>query len=63
MTMVFARIIARYIAGALIAYGFVDAETGQQLAMDPDIAFLVGSALGVLTELVYYVAKRVGWAT
>jgi hypothetical protein len=61
MTAVIARIACRYIAGALIAKGFLDAGTGDTLATDPDVLMLVGLGIGVLTELAYTVARKLGW--
>lgn len=63
MTAVIARILARYAAGALAAYGLVDAATGSALALDPDIALALGAALGALAEGAYAFARRFGWAT
>lgn len=63
MTAVIARILARWIAGALIGYGLVGAETGAQLAVDPDVALLLAGIVGAVTEGAYVLAKRKGWAT
>jgi UPF0716 family protein affecting phage T7 exclusion len=61
------RIIARYLAGALVAGGFLDPVIGRELGADPDIAFLIqtgiGGALMAITEGWYWFAKRMGWAT
>ena len=61
MTAVIARIILRYVAGFLIAKGLLDAGTGNMLATDPDVLTLVGLGIGVLTELAYTVARKMGW--
>ncbi|MGY5791899.1 hypothetical protein ACXHXM_16810 len=61
MTAVIARIALRYIAGALIAKGFLDAGTGNTLATDPDVLMLAGLGIGALTELAYVIAHRMGW--
>jgi hypothetical protein len=61
MIAVLARIAARYVAGFLIAKGFLDAGTGNMLATDPDVLTLVGLGIGVLTELAYTVARKMGW--
>ncbi len=61
MMAVIARILARYIAGALVAYGVVDAGFGRELAFDPDMALLLGAALGALAEAAYALARRFGW--
>lgn len=63
MTLVFARILLRYLSGALVAYGYLDAETGEGIAIDGDLALAVGAILGVSTETVYAFAKRKGWTT
>lgn len=62
MTAVLARIACRYIAGALIAKGFLDAGTGDTLATDPDVLMLVGLGIGFVTEGAYVLARRLGWA-
>lgn len=61
MIAVLARIAARYVAGFLIAKGLLDAGTGNMLATDPDVLTLVGLGIGVLTELAYTVARKMGW--
>lgn len=60
---VFARIVMRYLSGALVAYGVLPVEAGADLALDPDIALIVGAAIGAITEAVYALAKRKGGAT
>lgn len=54
-----ARIGARYIAGALVAYGMSPADAA---ALQPEFALIVGSALALVTETVYAVAVKKGWA-
>ncbi len=61
MMAVIARILARYIAGALVACGVVDAGFGRELALDPDMALLLGAARGALAEAAYALARRFGW--
>lgn len=63
MAAIFGRILARYLSGALVAYGLLPHEVGAELAMDPDVALVLGAGIGALTEAVYAVAKRKGWAT
>lgn len=63
MTAILARIIARYLSGALVAYGLIPHEVGNELAVDPDIALVIGAALTVVTEAVYALARKKGWAT
>ncbi len=75
---VIARLVLRYIAGALIAKGLLDATTAVELAQDPDLIDLLATALaslvtsvplwigtlaGIATEWWYKAAKRLGWAT
>jgi hypothetical protein len=61
-----ARILARYLAGALIAKGFLDATTGSALATDADVVAVVqtvlGLAVGGVTEGFYFLARKLGWA-
>lgn len=63
MSAILARIAARYLAGALVAYGLIPHEVGQEIAMDPDIAIALGAAISIVTEAVYAFAKKKGWAT
>ncbi len=63
MTAIFARIILRYLAGALVALGLLDAPLAAQLAVDPDMLALIGAGIGVAVEGFYAIAKRKGWAT
>lgn len=63
MIPVIARIALRYAAGALVAAGYINAETGQQIIADPEVLMLVGAALGLGAEMTYAVAKRLGWKT
>jgi hypothetical protein len=62
MSAVVARIALRYLAGALITAGYLDAGTGNTLASDPDVLMLVGLGLGLFTEGAYALARRHGWA-
>ena len=63
MTLVIARIILRYLSGALIAAGYLDPELGATLGADPDVLVVLGFGLGLAAEGIYAVAKRMGWAT
>ncbi|MGB1390599.1 MAG: hypothetical protein ACPG61_17125 [Paracoccaceae bacterium] len=60
----FIRIFLRYAAGALVAKGLIDAETGQVLAMDPDVFIAVEIAAGVIiaavSEIWYAIARKRG---
>lgn len=61
MIAVSTRIIARYISGALVAYGLMDPAAAE--ALQPDLALLLGAALAATTEAAYALARRWGWAT
>lgn len=58
-----ARIILRYVAGALVAYGVISEDIGAQIAADPDLLLVVGAGLGLAVEVAYMIARRVGAAT
>lgn len=62
MTAVIARIVLRYVSGALVAYGFIPHEVGAEVAMDPDLALILGSGIGAVTEVFYALAVKRGWA-
>lgn len=65
MAAVIARIALRYGAGFLVAKGLLAPDAGVQLSTDPDVQMLlqVGAGLiaGVMSEMFYFFAKRVGW--
>ena len=61
--MPIARIVLRYLAGALVAYGLISEDVAQQIALDSDLAIVVGAAIGAIVEAVYTYAKRNGGAT
>lgn len=63
MTLVIARILARYLSGALVSYGLIPHEAGADLAVDPDVALVIGAAIGAATEGVYAFARKRGWTT
>lgn len=60
------RIILRYVAGILIAKGWLDSGFGQQLATDPDVLSLVqigvGFAAAAASEGWYWLARKFGWS-
>jgi hypothetical protein len=56
-----ARILLRYAAGALVAWGLLGDDAGFQIANDPDLALLAGMGIAAATEALYAVAKRMGW--
>jgi hypothetical protein len=62
-----ARIILRYVAGALIAKGLLADADGDWINADPDLLQAVtagiGIAIGAVTEVAYRLAKRWGWRT
>lgn len=62
MTAVLSRILARYVSGALVAYGLIPHEVGQELAMDPDVALMLGAVIGAVAEGFYAFARARGWA-
>ena len=56
-----ARILARYLASALVTYGaFAQADAA---VIEPDLALLIGIGIGGLTEAAYALARRFGWTT
>lgn len=63
MSMVFARIALRYLAGALFTAGYLDAGLADTLSTDPDLLMLLGAAIAAGTEGIYAVAKKQGWTT
>lgn len=62
MIPVLARIILRYASGALVTYGVIPHDQAAELAMDPELALLVGAGIGALTEGFYVLARRFGWS-
>jgi hypothetical protein len=63
MTAILARIIARYVSGGLVTIGFLPPDLAAEMAVDPDVALVLGSLIGMATEGVYAWAKKRGWAT
>lgn len=75
MNAAVARIVLRYAAGALVAYGMIEADLGKTLAADKDVyglllvavdfavATLPGLVVGVVSETWYWFAKKFGWRT
>lgn len=62
MTMVIARIALRYLAGGLVAWGYIERQLGEQIATDPDLLMLVGAGMAVAVEAFYALAKKKGWS-
>lgn len=63
LSPVLARIALRYAAGALVAYGLLAPEAGRQIAVDPDLALILGAAIGTLAEAAYARVKARGGRT
>jgi hypothetical protein len=61
------RILLRYGAGALVAYGLMSPALADQIAYDPDliatVEVLVGVALAGAVEGYYWAARKWGWST
>lgn len=66
MTAIVIRIALRYLAGALIAKGFLDPHMGMELSQDPQLLealqIAAGVAVGAISEGWYYLARKLGWA-
>ena len=62
-----ARIILRYLSGALVVWGFITADMGHMIAEDPDLVAILSWALGgaaaLAAEVGYYFAKKWGYRT
>lgn len=62
-----ARILLRYMIGALVAYAVLTPEVGEDLTHDRDIAIVVelaiGGLMGMCVEGFYWAAKWMGWQT
>lgn len=63
MQALVARIVLRYVAGALVGWGLLGAEAGYQIGSDPDLAILLGMGIGAITEGAYLIARKRGWVT
>jgi hypothetical protein len=60
---VLSRILLRYLAGGLVAFGIIAPEDATIIHTDPEIVLLVGMLLGAAVEGAYAFAKRHGGAT
>lgn len=64
---VLARILLRYGAGALVAWGLLTADLGAMLSTDPEVITYTQFAIGVVAAGVaegwYWLAKKFGWGT
>lgn len=58
-----ARIVLRYVAAIMVAYGYLTPEAGAQVSLDPDLAVIIGALLGLAVEGCYALAHRWGWST
>ena len=61
------RIVLRYLAGFLVARGFLTSDDGSVLASDADLVALIETGIGFVifagTEAWYWVSKKFGWKT
>ncbi|QWW70171.1 hypothetical protein [Rhizobium sp. WYJ-E13] len=66
MTLVFIRILLRYLAAILVTRGLIAPDLGEMISRDPDVAMALQIASGALiaatAEGWYYLAHRCGWA-
>lgn len=66
MTLVFVRIILRYVAAILVTKGLIAPDLGEFISSDPDVAMglqIVGGALiATIAEGWYFLAHKFGWA-
>ena len=63
LSPVIARIILRYLSGAMIAVGTFSPDTAAQIGVDPDLVTLLAVAISAAVEGAYALAKRKGWMT
>lgn len=61
MTAVLSRIFLRYLAGGLLAAGYLDTDLANTLASDPDLLMLIGAGIGLGVEGAYALAKKFDW--
>lgn len=61
----FIRIALRYLAAALVAWGYLADEQAAMIANDPDlvqaVAMVAGWLSGAVAEVWYYAAHKFGW--
>ena len=60
---VLVRIALRYGSAALIAFGIMSPEAADTVALDPDIALVLGLLIGAAVEGWYAWVRRHGGAT
>ena len=58
-----ARIVVRYVTGALVGWGVLAPESAQALGADPEVIAMVAAGIGVAVEMLYARAKRTGRPT
>lgn len=63
MSLVFARIALRYLAGYLVLKAIIPQDVADMIASDPDLATALGGILIAVVEGVYVLAKKMGWRT
>ena len=63
----YVRNALRYLAGALVLKGYMGVEAANTLVTDPFVVetavMALGVVLGVVTEVAYGFAKKMGWRT
>lgn len=61
----FIRIALRYLAAALVAWGYLAEDQAALIADDPDLVMaltmVAGWLVGAFTEVWYYAARKFGW--
>ncbi|MBW9054867.1 hypothetical protein [Rhizobium mesosinicum] len=66
MTLVFIRILLRYLAAILVTRGLIAPDLGEMISRDPDVAMTLQVASGALIAAVaegwYFLAHKFGWA-
>ena len=60
IAMPLARIVLRYLSGALVALGVFAPEQVAQFVNDPDVLVIVAAGVGALIEAWYVFARKHG---
>ena len=63
MIAVISRILARYLAAALMTAGLIAPDVADTLGTDPDVLMAIGAGIALAVEGAYVAARRLGWAT
>jgi hypothetical protein len=63
MIAVVSRILARYLAAALMTTGLLAPDMAEAFGADPDVIIAFGALLTLGVEGLYVAAKRLGWST